>query len=235
MPSNLNFIMTHNKLRKFSAYVLAGLLLTSGMTAGAQEKEQKKMTDAATVLSDFAGMKESIPSELIAVTEGIIVIPKMINAGFVVGAKRGKGVAMVKNADGTWSNPVFVTMTGGSIGAQIGVQSIDLVLVFKHRKSLTEIKKSSFTLGGDLSVAAGPVGRSSSANTDYKLEAEVYSYSRSKGLFAGITLNGASLDIDNQANQKYYGQTEKVKDIFEAKPSKKEEVVLLKQKLTAMQ
>lgn len=226
--------MIYKKIKKFTAFVLAGLILAAGLTSTAQEKEKTKLSDAANVLSDFAGMKESIPSELIAITEGIIIIPKMINAGFVVGAKRGKGVAMVKNTDGTWSNPVFVTMTGGSIGAQIGVQSVDLILVFKKRRSLTEIKKSSFTLGGDLSVAAGPVGRSSTANTDYKLEAEVYSYSRSKGLFAGISLNGASLDIDSQANTKYYGQAEKVQDIFEAKASKNPEVILLKEKIVAM-
>lgn len=210
----------------------AGLFL--GASAFAQDKEQKKIESATTVLSDFAKMKETIPSELLAVTQGIIIIPKMINAGLVVGAKRGKGIAMVKNADGSWSNPAFVTMTGGSVGAQIGVQSVDLVLIFRHSKSLTEINKSSFTLGGDVSVAAGPVGRSSTANTDYKLEAEVYSYSRSKGLFAGISLNGASLDIDALANKSFYGKPTTASAIFKSPASTAAGVTTLKTTLSAM-
>jgi lipid-binding SYLF domain-containing protein len=217
---------------KGALLVCAGLLF--GASAYAQDKEQKKIESATTVLTDFAAMKESIPSELLAVTQGIIIIPKMINAGLVVGAKRGKGIAMVKNADGTWSNPAFVTMTGGSVGAQIGVQSVDLVLIFRRSKSLTEINKSSFTLGGDVSVAAGPVGRSSTANTDYKLEAEVYSYSRSKGLFAGISLNGASLDFDATANKNFYGKPTTASAIFKSPASKSEEVTTLKSTLSAM-
>eukprot|EP01132_Coremiostelium_polycephalum_P017539 gene17539-20989_t len=191
-PNSLN-------IKKSALLFFAALFMAFSVSA--QSSEEKKIGDATVVLSDFAKMKESIPAELLEVTQGIIIVPKLINAGFVVGGKRGKGVAMVKKADGSWSNPVFVTMTGGSIGFQIGVQAVDLVLVFKHSNSLTDIKKSSFTLGGDLSVAAGPVGRNSTASTDYKLDAEVYSYSRSKGLFAGISLNGAALAIDEKANK----------------------------------
>lgn len=218
---------------KVALLLCAGLFLN--VSTYAQEKEQKKIGAATSVLSDFSKMKESIPSELLAVTQGIIIVPHLINAGLVVGGKRGKGIAMVKKADGTWSDPVFVTMTGGSIGAQIGVQSVDLVLVFRHSKSLTEIKKSSFTLGGDLSVAAGPVGRSSTANTDYKLEAEVYSYSRSKGLFAGISLNGASLDIDAAANTSFYGKPASAHSIFTSSAKPSAEVKDLKLKLASMQ
>ena len=222
------------KITKLKGILLlcAGIFL--GASANAQVKEEKKIQDATTVLTDFSKMKESIPAELLAVTQGIIVVPKLINAGLVVGGKRGKGIAMVKKPDGTWSNPVFVTMTGGSVGAQIGVQSVDLVLVFRHSASLTEINKSSFTLGGDLSVAAGPVGRSSTANTDYKLEAEVYSYSRSKGLFAGISLNGASLDIDAAANKSFYGKAIAANAIFKAPATTSASVVTLKSTLSAM-
>jgi len=215
-----------------SALLVAGVLISSGVSA--QEKEQKKIEAATTTLSDFSKMKESIPSDLIAITQGIIVVPKLINAGFVIGGKRGRGLAMVKKADGTWSNPVFVTITGGSVGAQIGVQSVDLVLVFKHSNSLTAIKKSSFTLGGDVSVAAGPVGRNSTANTDYKLDAEVYSYSRSKGLFAGISLNGASLGIDAAANKEFYGKEISANEIFGAANSTDAKVVALKSTLNSM-
>ncbi len=159
-------------------------------------------------------MKESIPGELLKVTQGIIIVPKLINAGFVLAGKRGKGLAMVKSADGAWSNPVFVTLTGGSLGLQVGLQSIDLVLIFKNSETLQKIGKGSFTLGGDISVAAGPVGRSSTASTDYKLEAEAYSYSRSKGLFAGISISGLAIDIDEKGNEAFYGKDTDAKTLF---------------------
>jgi len=226
----MNFIKTINL--KITACICATLLITSG--AFAQDKEEKRIETATVALADFGKMKESIPSELLAVTNGIIVVPKLINAGFVVGGKRGRGIAMVKKADGSWSNPVFVTITGGSFGLQIGVQSVELVLVFKHATSLTDIKKSSFTLGGDLSVAAGPVGRSSSANTDYKLDAEVYSYSRSKGLFAGLSLNGAALAVDTAANTAFYGKEMSANTIFNAENSSDAKVKELKETLSLM-
>jgi lipid-binding SYLF domain-containing protein len=141
---------------------------------------------------------------------------------------------MVKLADGKWSDPVFVSMTGGSFGAQIGVQSIDLVLVFRHKTTLTKIKNGDFTIGGDASAAAGPVGRSASANTDYKLEAEIYSYSRSKGLFAGISINGANLAIDKSSNKDYYGDSTTSKDIFATSKSNKAAVKTLKGTLASM-
>lgn len=188
-----------------------GLILTS---ATPQQKEEIKLNDSATVLREFGKMKESIPHQLLEDTHGIIIIPKLINAGFVVGGKRGKGIAMVKDANGKWSDPVFVTITGGSFGLQVGVQSVDLVLIFKHSETLRNIGKGSFTLGGDISVAAGPVGRSSTANTDYKLQAEAYSYSRSRGLFAGLTINGASLSVDATSNKDFYGNDSSAATLF---------------------
>jgi lipid-binding SYLF domain-containing protein len=179
-----------------------------------QDKHEEKIEKSIQVLKNFRDMKENIPEELLKVTQGIIIVPKLINAGFVLAGKRGKGIAVVKNEDGTWSDPVFVTITGGSIGFQIGVQAVDLVLIFKHRETLENIGKGSFTLGGDISVTAGPVGRSSSASTDYKLEAEVYSYSRSKGLFAGISLGGSSIAVDAKANEEFYGNDDDAKTIF---------------------
>ncbi|CAG5068799.1 hypothetical protein DYBT9623_01531 [Dyadobacter sp. CECT 9623] len=186
----------------FGVMLLIGLC--SAANVSAQVKEEEKVKAATAVLNDFNEMQENIPAQLLNMSKGIIIVPKMINAGLMLGGKYGRGLAMVKKENGEWSDPVFITITGGSIGAQIGVQSVDLVLVFKNSKTLMEIGKGSFTLGGDLSVAAGPMGRSSSAQTDYKLEAEVYSYSRSKGLFAGITLNGAALAVDNKANNDFY-------------------------------
>lgn len=203
------------KFWKLPAALLLGLsvLFTQAV---AQDKEKDKIEDATGVLADFGKMKESIPHDLLTKSQGIIIIPKLINAGLVIGGKRGKGVAMVKLDNGKWSDPVFVTLTGGSFGLQAGVQSVDLVLVFKNAKTLHRIGTGSFTLGGDISAAAGPVGRSSSANTDYKLEAEVYSYSRSRGLFAGISLNGAKLDIDANADKAFYGEAYSARTLFES-------------------
>ena len=121
---------------------------------------------------------------------------------------------MVKLSDGSWSNPVFVILTGGSVGFQVGVQSVDLVLIFKSRETLENIGTGSFTLGGDVSVTAGPVGRNSSASTDYKLEAEVYSYSKSKGLFAGISLSGSALDVDKKVNTAFYKEETDAATLF---------------------
>jgi len=215
---------------KFTFIALLAVVFMSGF-ANYQDKEEDKIQAAITVMDEMDEMKETIPSELLSLSQGIIIVPKMINAGMVIGGKRGKGIALVKDANGKWSDPVFVTITGGSFGAQIGVQAVDLVLVFKNRKSLTSIGKGSFTLGGDLSVAAGPLGRSSSANTDYKLEAEVYSYSRSKGLFAGITLNGASLAIDSKANTAFYNKPVEASAIFAKSNSSSAQVNELKQLL----
>ncbi|MGZ3754491.1 MAG: lipid-binding SYLF domain-containing protein [Mucilaginibacter sp.] len=185
-------------------------------SATGESKEAERIHNATGVLKDFGKIKETIPHDLIAEYQGIVIIPRLINAGFGIGGKRGRGVAMVKLADGKWSDPVFVTLTGGSIGAQIGVQSVDLVLVFRHKGVLTKVKNGDFTLGGDISAAAGPVGRSSSANTDYKLEAEVYSYSRSRGLFAGISINGTNLGIDKDANHNFYNNSLSSSEIFES-------------------
>ena len=206
------------------------IIMTSAIPANG-DKETERLHSASNVLKDFGAMKEGIPHKLIANYEGVVIIPKTINAGLVVGAKRGKGVAIVKMPDGKWSDPVFVTLTGGSIGAQIGFQSVDLILVFKHKGALTKVKNGDVTIGGDLAASAGPVGRSASANTDYKFEAEVYSYSRSRGLFAGITINGSSLTIDKDANHRYYGKGMSARDIFEANNSNTVAVKHLKETL----
>lgn len=221
---------------KFSSILLAACLIsTSAISQEKEKKEQEKIQDCVRTLKDFSRIKENIPELLLKNNQGMIIVPKMINAGLVVGGKRGKGIAVVKNENGVWSNPVFVTLTGGSIGLQAGVQSVDLVLVFKSRETLRNIGNGSFTLGGDISVSAGPFGRSSTANTDYKLEAEVYSYSRSRGLFAGITLNGVVLDVDQDANSVYYGKKIEAKTLFaETSTKSSSSVQLLKETLASL-
>jgi len=223
-------------MKTFKFLALPVLLSAVFVMASATDisKETERIHSSVSVLHEFDKMKESIPHDLIAEYKGIVIIPRLINAGFGIGAKRGRGVAMVRMPDGHWSDPVFVTLTGGSIGAQIGVQSVDLILVFRHKGVLAKVKNGDFTIGGDISAAAGPVGRSSSANTDYKLEAEVYSYSRSRGLFAGISINGSSLSIDKGANHDFYGNSLTSREIFETGKSNDASVVELKQTLSGM-
>lgn len=216
-------------LRQLNKIVLlTGMLSIFFIQVKSQDvsKLNEKIENATQVLKDFGSMKERIPEKLMDISQGIIIVPKLINAGFVLAGKRGKGIAMVKLPDGTWSNPVFVTITGGSLGFQAGIQSVDLVLIFKHRSTLQQIGKGSFTLGGDISATAGPVGRNSTASTDYKMEAEVYSYSRSKGLFAGISLSGSAIDIDKKANEAFYDDFTNAGDLFSNGTENKSDLVI---------
>lgn len=208
-------------------------LMMSAVSVNAQEKQDEKIVKATAVLKDFAAMREDIPSQLMQKAEGIVIIPNLVKAGLGIGGQRGKGVALVRKSDGTWSDPLFIKLTGGSIGFQAGVQAIDLVLVFTKGSTLVNIGNGEFTLGGDISVAAGPVGRSTSANTDTKLDAEVYSYSRTKGLFAGLTLNGSKLSPDDEANSAYYSSGIKASTVFNNNTTKTEEVTSLKNAIKA--
>jgi lipid-binding SYLF domain-containing protein len=222
------------KTLKFLGMPLLMTLLLVFTSFKDESKETERLHDAANVLKEFDKMKESIPHDLIAEYKGIVIIPSMINAGLGIGGKRGKGIAIVKLDNGTWSDPVFVTLTGGSVGPQIGVQAVDLVMVFRHKGALTKVKNGDVTIGGDISAAAGPVGRSTSANTDYEFKAEVYSYSRSRGLFAGISLNGTSLAIDKSANRAYYGDNMTAQDIFNDSKSTTMAVTNLKNTLATL-
>ncbi len=210
------------------------LLYLSPFSLFAQDKGSEKIQKSTVVVNEFAGMKEDIPAQLMKRAEGIVIIPNLINAGLGVGGQRGKGVAMVKKSDGRWSDPVFVTLTGGSIGFQAGVQSIDLVMVFMKGSTLRKIGDGEFTLGGNISVAAGPVGRSTSAATDPKLDAEVYSYSRSKGLFAGISLSGSRLSVDQDANAAFYKTKSSATAIFNKPGSTHKGIVSLKNSVKAL-
>jgi SH3 domain-containing YSC84-like protein 1 len=164
--------------------------------------------DAATeVLQAFVGLQlKMIPPALLQDAQGVAIIPNVLKAGFVFGGRFGRGVVLTREPDGTWSNPVFITLAGGGVGWQIGVQSTDLVLVFKTRNGLNRILegKGKLTLGADVAVAAGPIGRQAGAATDALLRAEIYSYSRSRGLFAGLSVEGAGVLVDFEAIEAYY-------------------------------
>lgn len=221
---------------KTSIKNLFALLLFISMSGAAlaQDKQEEKLQQAASVLNAFATLEENIPTDLMRQAQGIVVVPNLIKAGLGIGGQRGKGIAMIRNADGSWSDPVFITLTGGSFGFQAGVQAIDLVMVFTQGSILTSLAKGEFTLGGDISVAAGPVGRSSSASTDTKLESQVYSYSRSKGLFAGLALNGSKLAADEVANRAFYTSNYSATAIFEkADDIEHDDVAALKEAVAA--
>ena len=192
------------------------LFLTLSLPANAATKEEKRVTDASDVLDQLLRIPEkSVPPTLLARAYAVAVIPNVIKAGFVFGARRGKGVIVVRQDNDTWSNPAFVTITGGSVGWQAGVASTDIILVFKTRKGVTNIANGKLTLGADASIAAGPVGRQAAVATDIQFEAEVMSYSRSRGLFAGVALDGSGVTMDKKANAAFYGSaTMTPDDIF---------------------
>ena len=196
--------------------LLSLALLTAAGHAVAGPEEEDRARNALRVLTEIQQIPEqAIPDKLLDEARGIVVIPDTIKAGLVVGGRRGHGLMSVKTAEGTWSNPVFVTLTGGSIGFQVGVQSSDIVLVFRNDRSLDDIVNGKFTLGADASVAAGPVGRNAAAATDGQLKAEIWSWSRARGLFAGVALDGAALQIDRDAQAAVYGSSTTPRMVFE--------------------
>ncbi|MBI2824657.1 MAG: lipid-binding SYLF domain-containing protein [Planctomycetia bacterium] len=193
--------------RCFLSAAAAACLSLASASARAQSPQTQTVIDAIEVLQGFTTFREqSIPQALLADAQAIAIIPNVVKGGFVLAGRFGRGVVLIRNPDGTWRTPIFVTFTGGSIGWQIGLQSTDVVLVFKNRKGIEKLMaRSEFTLGADASIAAGPVGRNAAAGTDWKLNAEIYSYSRSRGLFAGVALDGSLLKVDNRANAMFYG------------------------------
>lgn len=196
--------------------VLPLLLLTLALPALAASEVEGRTDNALRVLGEIMQAPDKrVPDKLLARAEAIAVIPDVIKASLVIGGRRGKGLIAVRAPDGTWSNPAFVTLTGGSVGFQAGVQSTDVVLVFRTRRGVDGVVNGKFTLGADASVAAGPVGRAANASTDAQLKAEIYSYSRNRGLFAGVALDGAVIGIDHDANQAAYGASVSARRIFE--------------------
>ena len=181
----------------------------------ALSNEEKRVLSATATLNNMLHLPESsMPHILFRKAKAIAIIPSSYKIGFILGGRYGEGVICVKGDDGKWSNPVFLTLKGGSIGFQAGVQVADIVLVFKSRKSIEGLINSRFTLGLDGSIAVGPLGREVGANTDVSFRSEVYSYSISQGLFLGVSLSGAVLEIDKKANSRFYGHDATVTDII---------------------
>jgi len=184
-------------------------VVAMGLMAGAQEakasKAQDRLQASADVLNDIQGAPDKgIPEEVLASAECVAVVPSLLKGGFIVGGRYGRGLASCRTPKG-WSSPAFFTMTGGSVGFQIGGQAVDLVMLIMNNDGMQRLMSSQFSLGADASVAAGPVGRHAEGNTDWKMRAQVLTYSRARGIFAGVSLAGAVVKQDKDSTREFYG------------------------------
>ncbi|MEE8574296.1 MAG: lipid-binding SYLF domain-containing protein [Thermodesulfobacteriota bacterium] len=181
------------------------IIMLTTTTALAWDKQVNKVKSATDVMNEIRRIPEKgIPPKLLKDAQAIAVIPSVLKLGFIFAIRYGQGVVSVRKSDGSWSNPSFISLVGGSAGFQAGAQSTDIILVFKNKERAYNMRRGKLTLGVDASVAVGPVGRHAEAATDTQLKAQVYSYSRSRGLFAGIALEGASIMIDHKSNEIFY-------------------------------
>jgi lipid-binding SYLF domain-containing protein len=187
--------------------VLSALLgvATIGFADTPKENATDRLDKAAAVLKEIMSTPDKgIPQEVMDHAKCVAVVPHMVKGGFVFGAQGGRGVATCRTPNG-WSAPAFFSIEGGSWGLQIGVEGIDLVMIFQNEKGMEHLMDSKFQVGGDASAAAGPVGRHASADTDWKMNAEILTYSRAKGVFAGLTLNGSAVHEDKDSMHAVYG------------------------------
>jgi len=201
----------------FVSFCLGAGLVMMPAAAGFADNEDvvDRVYSAREVYKELTNVPDrETPDQLLEGCRCIAVIPHVVKGAFIVGARYGKGVVSCRDAEGKWSPPAFLTIGGGSLGLQLGGQATDLVLFIMSEKGAKSLLKSEFTIGGDVSGAAGPVGRTASATTDIRLTADIYSYSRAKGLFAGISLEGASLTPDDKAIREFYGEPFSPEDIL---------------------
>ena len=186
--------------------VLAGIPAATLARQSDESAEARRVREASVVFGEIMTAEDdAIPRALFGDAEGIAIFPGTLRAGFIVGGMRGRGILSARTESG-WSAPAFLTLTGGSFGLQIGGQAVDLILVIKNRRGLENLVSNQFKLGADAAVAAGPLGREAEASTDLQLRAQILSYSRSRGLFAGVTVNGSTVRQDQDANERFYGQ-----------------------------
>ena len=197
--------MTTRLIAAAAAALLLALAPALTVAQPADSTEAKRVRDAVTVFSEVMAAEDSaVPRAILTKAEAIAIFPGTIKGGFIVGGMRGRGVLSAKGPNG-WSSPAFLTLTGGSFGLQIGGQAADIVLVILN-SGLKTLVSNQFKIGADASVAAGPVGRDAQASTDIQLQAQILSYSRARGLFAGVTINGSTIRQDLDANERFYGK-----------------------------
>lgn len=193
-----------------------GTAATSNVS-GAKAESYDRLKDAGNILNELMNTPDQgIPETVLAKAKCVSVVPSLVKGGFIIGARHGRGVATCRNANG-WSAPVFFTVTGGSWGPQIGVEAVDLVMLFTNEQGMRDLLSSKVKLGADASVAAGPVGRDASVSTDASMQAQVLTYSRSRGLFAGLSLNGANVQVDDESQSAFYGRHVEFASILDGK------------------
>jgi SH3 domain-containing YSC84-like protein 1 len=193
-------------MKKFFLLCVIVSLCSISFAADEETKANERTQAAAEVLNEIqAAPDKGIPQEVLGSAECVAVVPSMLKGGFIVGAKYGRGLASCRTEKG-WSAPAFFVVTGGSFGFQIGGQAVDLIMLIMNKEGMRHLLSSQFALGADASVAAGPVGRHAEGNTDWKMRAEVLTYSRARGLFAGISLNGAVIKQDKDSTREFYGR-----------------------------
>ena len=209
-------------MKKVIAFLLASLLGLAGTFAfagSAREDTVERLDKSVDVLHSIMSTPDKgIPEEVLTGAKCMLIVPNLIKGGFIFGGKHGRGVASCRTSSG-WSAPAFVSIGGGSWGLQIGVEGVDLVMLVMNDRGLQHLLSSKFELTGEGSVAAGPVGRHASAGTDWKLNTEVLTYSRSKGAFAGLTLEGAVVEQDNDSTHAIYGKHMQFRNILSGKAS----------------
>lgn len=190
----------------------------------------ERLGSALSIMKELSSVPDSGAFvELLRQSEGLAIFPSLIRVGLVIGGQYGEGFLLRRDsAAGKWYGPVFLKLTGLSLGAQLGIQSVGLVLVLMNEQAVKSLLSASVTLGGNVSIAAGPLGRSLSAETDYRLQASIYSYSVSKGFFAGLSMQGSIVQLDNDANKEYYGSLPTTEEMMKREPSTKEAVELIK-------
>jgi lipid-binding SYLF domain-containing protein len=188
--------------------LLVGIILAlcSAAFAAEETKASERVQAAGTVLDEIMGTPDkAIPEEILRSAECVAVVPSLLKGGFIVGARYGRGVASCRGEKG-WSAPAFFTVGGGSFGFQIGGQAVDVVMLIMNKEGMKNLLESKFQLGANASAAAGPVGRHAEGNTDWKMRAQVLTYSRARGLFAGVELNGAVIQQDKDSTRDFYGR-----------------------------
>jgi lipid-binding SYLF domain-containing protein len=221
-------------LRISSCAMIALLLSASSRPLGAQSDEADRIKESTTVLGEIMRADDSaIPASVMSKAAGIAVFPGTVRGGFIVGAERGRGILSVRDAKTNgWSAPAFLTITGGSLGLQIGVRATDLVLVIQNQRGLENLVRNEWKVGAGAAATAGPVGRDAQAATDIQLRAEILSYSRSRGLFAGASLEGSTIREDEDANRRFYGEKLTTRQIvFDGKVGAPESVAVWTQAL----
>ena len=192
-------------MKKLMTFVAVLSLTSIGWAGSNREQTENRLDHAGAVLHEIMSAPDKgVPEEVLEHAKCIAVVPHLLKGGFVFGAENGRGVATCRTANG-WSAPSFFTITGGSWGLQIGIEGVDLVMIIQNDTGMEHLINSNFQLGGDASAAAGPVGRHASADTDWKLETEVLTYSRARGAFAGLTLTGAAIRRDDDSTEAIYG------------------------------